>query len=164
MSVTRSNWGVQERMIKVLAWSLLSLSKRCAPLSRVLRTSIMRHLPIYASSYVLLCSSSSRPHVPPAPTIRPFLSLYNRVISLTSSLQHPFPSFGAHPQSAFVDAFTQIAVQVAADHSSIGVHVWDLGGALNRSLTFDRLHPTVQGHVAVGESLAGLMRPLVSGE
>ena len=66
------------------------------------------------------------------------------------------------PPFSFVDAYAQIAEQVAADHSSIGVHVWDLGVALNRSLTIDRLHPTVQGHVAVGEALAGLLRPLVS--
>ena len=45
----------------------------------------------------------------------------------------------------------------------MGVHVWDLGDALNRSLTIDRLHPTVQGHVALGQALAGLLRPLVAG-
>jgi lysophospholipase L1-like esterase len=45
----------------------------------------------------------------------------------------------------------------------MGVHVWDLGDALNRSLTIDRLHPTVQGHVALGQALAGLLQPIVAG-
>jgi len=76
---------------------------------------------------------------------------------------HPFPYFGLQPPSGYSDAFTQIADQVSADHPSIGVHVWDLGDTLNRSLTIDKLHPTVQGHVALGEALAGLLRPLTSG-
>ena len=82
---------------------------------------------------------------------------------LRPSLQHPFPSFDSRPHSAFVDAFSQITEQVTADHPGMGVHVWDLGDALNRSLTIDRLHPTVQGHVALGQALAGLLRPLVAG-
>jgi len=87
-----------------------------------------------------------------------FLSL-----KFVSSLQHPFPYFGLQPPSGYSDAFTQIAEQVSADHPSIGVHVWDLGNALNRSLTIDRLHPTVQGHVVLGEALAEILRPLIAG-
>jgi hypothetical protein len=83
-------------------------------------------------------------------------------LRLPPSLQRPFPSFAALPPSALVDSFAQIAEQVAVDHPSIGVHVWDPGEALNRGLTIDRLHPTVQGHIAVGEALAGLLRPLMS--
>jgi len=75
---------------------------------------------------------------------------------------HPFPYFGLQPPSGYSDAFTQIADQVSADHPSIGVHVWDLGDTLNRSLTIDRLHPTVQGHVALGKALAEILRPLIA--
>jgi len=87
-----------------------------------------------------------------------FLSL-----KFVSSLQHPFPYFGLQPPSGYSDAFTQIAEQVSADHPSIGVHVWDLGDTLNRSLTIDKLHPTVQGHVALAEALAEILRPLIAG-
>jgi hypothetical protein len=80
-------------------------------------------------------------------------------------LQHPFPSFDAQQQSSTLeDAFAQVAGQVAADHSTIGVHAWDLGTVLNWSLTIDRLYPTMEGHVMLGEALAKLLRPLVSGQ
>jgi len=75
--------------------------------------------------------------------------------------QRPFPFFGVQMRSAFEDAFAQIREQVAPDHPSVGVHVWDLGNVLDRSLTIDRLHPTVEGHVALGEALVRRMRPLV---
>jgi hypothetical protein len=75
--------------------------------------------------------------------------------------QHPFPFFGVQMRSAFEDAFAQIGEQVAPDHPSIGIHVWNLGNVLNQSLTIDRLHPTVEGHVALGEALVRLVRPLV---
>ena len=65
--------------------------------------------------------------------------------------------------STIIDAFAQIAEQVSAEHTSIGIHVWDLGKALDRRLTIDRVHPTVQGHIALMEALTGLLRPLVTG-
>jgi lysophospholipase L1-like esterase len=77
-------------------------------------------------------------------------------------LQHPFPYFGLQYPSGYPDAFTQIAEQVTADHPNIGVHVWDLGRVLDRSLTIDRLHPTVQGHVVLGAALAERLRPLIA--
>ena len=64
--------------------------------------------------------------------------------------------------STIIDAFAQIAEQVPADHPSIGVHVWDLGNTLDRHLTIDGVHPTVQGHIALREALTGLLRPLVT--
>jgi hypothetical protein len=81
---------------------------------------------------------------------------------ISASLQHPFPAFGVKLPTAFADVFSQIAEQVAADHPSIGVHVWNLSSTLNRSLTTDWLHPTVQGHAMVGAVLAGLLRPIVA--
>jgi len=76
---------------------------------------------------------------------------------------HFFPYIDVQAPSTIIDAFAQIAEQVAADHPSIGVHVWDLGIALDRQLTIDRVHPTVQGHIALSEALTGLLRPLVTG-
>lgn len=89
--------------------------------------------------------------------------LFVILVYLLASSQHPFPYFGMRLPPAFTNTFAQIAEQVAADHPSIGVHVWDLGNALNQSLTIDLLHPTVQGHVALGKALAGRLRPLVTG-
>jgi lysophospholipase L1-like esterase len=63
-------------------------------------------------------------------------------------------------RSDFEEAFAQIREQVAPDHPSIGVHVWDLGNVLDWRLTIDRLHPTVEGHVALGEALVRRMWPL----
>lgn len=77
--------------------------------------------------------------------------------------QHFFPYMDVQAPSTIIDAFAQIAEQVAADHPSIGVHVWDLGSVLDRHLTIDGVHPTVQGHIALSEALTGLLRPLVTG-
>ncbi|KAH9969830.1 SGNH hydrolase-type esterase domain-containing protein [Russula dissimulans] len=76
---------------------------------------------------------------------------------------HPFPYFGTVTLPEFADAFIEIADQVTADHPTLGVHVWNLRGTLNRSLTIDRLHPTVHGHIALGEALAMRLRWLVTG-
>ena len=143
ISMTCLRCRIQERTTEVSVWNLTSLFKRCVPSSRASWTSIARHSPTYASSCVAC-------------------SIFFLVLKFLRSLQHPFPYFGLRPPSGYPDALTQIAEQVTADHPNTGVHVWDLENALNRSLTIDRLHPTVQGHVALGEALAGLMRPLIA--
>ena len=47
-----------------------------------------------------------------------------------SSSQYPFPNFD-------LQAPPQIAEQVAVDNPNIGVHVWNLANALNRSFTIE---------------------------
>jgi len=44
-----------------------------------------------------------------------------------ASLQYPFPNFGLQAPPIFIDAFTQIAEQVALDNPNIGVHRVELG-------------------------------------
>jgi lysophospholipase L1-like esterase len=80
-------------------------------------------------------------------------------------LQHPFPCFGVtEEQPAFAHAISKVVDQVTEDRPRLGLHVWDLGGSvLNEDLTIDQLHPTLQGHILLGEALARLLRPLIGG-
>jgi hypothetical protein len=91
------------------------------------------------------------------------LSNFEKFPAFPTTFQHFFPYMDVQAPSTIIDAFAQIAEQVAADHTSIGIHVWDLGKALDRQLTIDRVHPTVLGHIALTEALTGLLRPLVTG-
>ncbi|KAI0297768.1 hypothetical protein BC826DRAFT_154242 [Russula brevipes] len=77
---------------------------------------------------------------------------------------HAFPSFGMQFRPEFADAFSQIREQVSLDHPSLGVHIWNLGNALDQSLVIDRLHPNVQGHISLANALVARLRPLVAGE
>jgi hypothetical protein len=143
----------QARMTEASAWSRLSSFRRCAPSLRASRTSIVRHSPIFASSCVLPLQPHS--HTPVDDLLFSSASFHLS--------QHPFPYFGTVTLPEFADAFIEIADQVTADHPTLGVHVWNLRGTLNRSLTIDRLHPTVHGHIALGEALAMRLRWLVTG-
>ena len=90
------------------------------------------------------------------------LSYFENIPAYPTTFQHFFPYVDVQAPSTIIDAFAQIAGQVAADHTSIGVHVWDLGKALDMRLSIDRVHPTVQGHIALTEALTGLLRPLIT--